>query len=255
MEQVGKGTPDVVGVDGCKAGWFAVRLFGQRRYQTCVFETFGELVSYYVDADLILVDMPIGLSEDVEPRECDRKARKLVGSSVFRSPTRQAAYQVLKAPNNYRAACKVEHEVAKTPKGMSKQAFYISAKVAEVDHTLRARGAKATPVVREIHPEVCFWALNAEREMTFSKKPGKRGFVERLPVLQRIEPRTDAIVAAAASKFLRQQVGWDDILDALAAAVTGYYGYHALQTLPPSPCHDAKGLPMEMVYWVPPAMQ
>ena len=43
-----------------------------------------------------------------------------------------------------------------------------------------------------------------------------------------------------------------DVVDALAAAVTGYYGYAALQTLPENPLVCPQGLPMEMVYWVPP---
>ncbi len=43
----------------------------------------------------------------------------------------------------------------------------------------------------------------------------------------------------------------DDILDALAAAVTGLIGGTKLKTLPASPERDAQGLPMEMVYFVP----
>jgi len=42
-----------------------------------------------------------------------------------------------------------------------------------------------------------------------------------------------------------------DLLDALAAAVTGLIGRKKLQTLPPSPERDPYGLPMEMVYFSP----
>jgi predicted RNase H-like nuclease len=44
-------------------------------------------------------------------------------------------------------------------------------------------------------------------------------------------------------------VGRDDIMDALAAAVTGKLGKGSLQSLPPQPERDATGLPMEIVYY------
>ena len=43
----------------------------------------------------------------------------------------------------------------------------------------------------------------------------------------------------------------DDILDALVAAVTVKIGRERYQTLPPNPCKDSRGLPMEMVYYKP----
>ena len=57
-----------------------------------------------------------------------------------------------------------------------------------------------------------------------------------------------------ADSFPRNRVAKDDILDALAAAVTGWLagsGRGKLATLPSEPPKDAKGLPMEMVYWQP----
>ena len=90
MEQVGNGTPDVVGVDGCKAGWVAVRLFGHDEHEVKVFPGIGELLSYNDAVNLILVDIPIGLPEDAKPRECDPEARAFIGHlyrSVFRTPS------------------------------------------------------------------------------------------------------------------------------------------------------------------------
>ncbi len=43
----------------------------------------------------------------------------------------------------------------------------------------------------------------------------------------------------------------DDILDALAAAVTARFGFNALKTLPEAPERDEEGLPMEMVHYDP----
>ena len=253
MEQVGKVTPDVVGVDGCKAGWVAVRL-GSGGDKTKVFSDFTTLLTHYSDVDLILVDISIGLPEGSEGRSCDYQARKLLtprGSCVFPTPTRQTAEQAHRCPKDYKAACQIELGLA--GKKISQQAFNIAPKIAEVDHALRARGASATPFVREIHPEICFWALNGENCLRFGKKASSRkGYDERMAILRDFEPLTDTIAENASGKYLRKEVGWDDIADALVAAVTGYYGYAALQNLRENPPVCPKGLPMEMVYWVPP---
>jgi predicted RNase H-like nuclease len=53
----------------------------------------------------------------------------------------------------------------------------------------------------------------------------------------------------ALSRFSPNQVSKDDILDALAATVTGVGGNGRLVTTPEEPERDSKGLPMEMVYY------
>ena len=255
MEQVGKEMPDVVGVDGCKGGWVAVRLFGQGEHEVKIFPNIEQLLSYHHAVNLILVDIPIGLPEGPEGRECDPEARAFIRHlyrSVFRTPCRQTCEQVASDPKNHDKAKKVESRCS--GKSISAQAMGIAKKIAEMDGISRARPSGDALRVREVHPEVCFCALNHRRPLQYPKKGkfGSKGQTERLEILHRIESRTGAIVADG---LRRRGVAQDDVVDALAAAVTGYYGYHALQTLPPSPCHDAKGLPMEMVYWVPPAMQ
>ena len=247
----------VVGVDGCRAGWFAVRLSGQGEYAVAKFASLGELVDSYDDGDLVLVDIPIGLPEDGSPRECDLRARKVLGArggAVFPAPTRQAAEQARADREDYGAFC--DEQCRYTGKRLSRQAFGIAPKIAEVDEVMRRR-CDGGPRVREIHPEVCFWALNGKRPMQYSKKPRRgelerHGERERKDILRLLEPRTDRIVDEATQRFLRKDVAKDDILDALAAAVTGYHGYDALRTLPQNPVVDIKGLPMEMVYWLPP---
>ena len=218
---------DVVGVDGCKAGWFSVRLFGAGQVQTSVFAGFRELVDYYDDADLILVDIPIGLPEDENPRECDVEGRRRLGpgasSRVFPAPTRQAAEQAASAPRDFGKFCCVQ--LRYTGKKLSQQSFAIAPKIAEVDSVLRERASKGRPRIREVHPEVCFWALNSERQLRFRKKAsGQKGYRERVDLLRQFEPLANTIADRASGKYLRKDVGWDDIADALVAAVTGYYG-------------------------------
>lgn len=81
---------------------------------------------------------------------------------------------------------------------------------------LRDSGAQAT--VRETHPEVCFWALGG-KPMEHSKKK-REGRRDRRKVLTESRPDSGAAIDGALGKFLRREVAEDDILDAMACAVT-----------------------------------
>jgi predicted RNase H-like nuclease len=120
-------------------------------------------------------------------------------------------------------------------------------RIREVD-TLLQRSARARAVLREVHPEVCFWSLAGRRAMSHNKKT-QSGFEERLDVLLRHRPDAADIVQQAMAQFPRKLVARDDIVDALVVAVTASRKHNWL-TLPPAPETDARGLPMEMVYAV-----
>ena len=242
-----------VGVDSCRGGWFSVGL-DQNGYDFGIFRGFAELLAYYKDAELILVDIPIGLPEGPGGRKCDSEAKRKLGYprklSVIPTPTRLTAYVAAEPPPNIQLARDVERQIS--GKGLSSQSFAIAPKIAEVDEALLSSDRKAKPEVREAHPELCFWALNGGQPME-SKKKGKEGEEERLDVLRKILPpaNIDDIYTDACSKFCGKNVAKDDILDALAAAVTAWKGFGHLQTAPDNPPQDSKGLPMEMVYWRP----
>ena len=242
---------EFVGVDGCRSGWFSVGFDGNGCYELKVFPAFSELLEYYRDGKLILVDIPIGLPMGPGGRDCDRKARKLLDhrrSSVFSAPTRQTVEQAAESPGDYKCANVTELRFA--GKGISKQAFAIAPKIAEVDELLRCPNANAMPKVREVHPEICFWALNEECAMKSNKKT-ESGETERLEVLDRFERRSCEIYSKACRRFVGGGVAKDDILDALVAAVTARRGHERLKTIPDCPPKDCKGLPMEMVYYKP----
>ena len=242
---------EFVGVDGCRSGWFSVGFDGNGCYELKVFPAFSELLGYYCDAKLVLVDIPIGLPMGPGGRDCDRKARKVLkdrSSSVFSAPTRHTVEQAAHSPGDYITAKAIES--CTTGKGISKQAFAIAPKIAQVDKVLRCRDSNATPKVREVHPEVCFWALNKGCAMKCNKK-SKSGEEERIRVLKQFEPRTCKIYRKACRRFVGGGVAKDDILDALVAAVTARRGHERLKTIPDCPPKDCKGLPMEMVYYKP----
>ena len=242
-----------VGVDGCKGGWFSAGM-DENGYDFGIFRGFAELLSHYKDAELILVDIPIGLPEGNCGRKCDSEAWRKLGYprqlSVFPTPTRLTAYVAAEPPPNIQLARDIERQIS--GKELSPLAFAMAPKIAEVDMALLSSDRKAKPKVREVHPELCFWALNGGQPMD-SKKKDKEGEEERLSVLRKILSPADVddVYSDACSKFYGKNVAKDDILDALAAAVTAWKGYGHLQTVPDDPPKDSKCLPMEMVYWRP----
>lgn len=233
-----------VGADACKAGWFAVILAEESDWQVAIFPNIFSLWNHYKDARLILLDVPIGLRDsESKERSCDKEARKLLGpqrgSSVFPTPCRAAVYA-----ETYEEASAINERM--TGRRLSQQVWGIVPKIREVDQLLSSE-ILARSHIREIHPEVCFWALAGSRPMTHRKR-AKNGFLERMEVLLRVYPHTKDVVDYASSKFLRRQVGKDDILDALAAAVTASAEGRGLSSLPKAAEFDSHGLPMEMVY-------
>jgi predicted RNase H-like nuclease len=55
----------------------------------------------------------------------------------------------------------------RTGRGLSQQAFHIGSKIKQVDDALTA---ECKQWAFEVHPAVCFWALNGERPMAHNKK-------------------------------------------------------------------------------------
>jgi len=98
--------------------------------------------------------------------------------------------------------------------------------------------------VREIHPEISFWALNNQKPMQYSKKR-LIGLKERMKLLVPIFSGIEKIVADARKP---KEVEPDDILDALVAAWTaGQTVIGKAETLPQNPEFDSKGLRVEIL--------
>lgn len=237
----------VVGVDGCRGGWLAVRLNRDQSWKIDIFRDFAELWRHHQDAALILVDIPIGLPDNANDRTCDRAARAVLGprrASVFPVPCRAAVY----APD-YDAAIKINEKI--TGKSIFRATWNLIPRMRQVDEILQAH-PQAKGVTREAHPEVLFWGLNQGRPMACRKKDAP-GEAERLEVLQNVYPRAERVFRQAGEILRGRPASPDDLLDALAAAVTALVGKDRLATLPPSPPQDSRGLPMEMVYYLPSA--
>jgi predicted RNase H-like nuclease len=232
-----------IGIDGCKIGWFIFLMDGHDEFSYRVIASIEELKNHITSTDKVLIDIPIGLKiSGAQERLCDKGARKLLGnrsSSVFPSPSRLALNATV-----YKEASAINRK--NCGRGLSQQSFAILPKIKEVDEFLLAEGSNYS--VREMHPEVCFWALNSQVPMQHNKKSSE-GFDERLALLRKYAPNIDEVVAEILQTYKRKEVAKDDILDAAAGAITLRYAKE-LKTIPEEPEVDDKGLPMEMVYGV-----
>lgn len=229
-----------VGVNGCKAGWLAIALTKSGHASHRVAADFADLAQAFQPA-LILVDVPIGLREDGRERLCDTAARQVLGlraSSVFPAPCRSA----LKKPD-YNSASR-ENKL-RTGRRLSKQSWALFPKIRQVDEYLCLHSGTG-PVVREVHPEVCFWAFAGHPMRHAKRKP--EGLAERLAVLSSVFSGAAEAVREIEQAHRRAELGSDDALDALVAGVTALEGAEDLRTLPDAPELDGRGLRMEMVY-------
>ncbi len=244
--EAGRPTPlsgTAYGIDGCSAGWLYFALAHSGEPGWGVVGAIEELVSRADDSDRIFVDIPIGLPNGPERRSCDREARRRLGalhaSTVFPAPVRAGL-----AAGTYEDANRISRE--ETGRGMTQQTFAILPRIREVDCLLR-KSEKARHIVREVHPEICFWALAGRSPLRNGKKTGG-GFQERYALLEGCRPSVGEDFARIRTGFRSWDVSDDDILDAMAAAITASTDPVALKTLPEHPTMDSCGLPMEMVY-------
>jgi predicted RNase H-like nuclease len=225
----------VSGVDGCRAGWVAFKV-EVRSLATSVklVDVPTLLKSRPNDLLCLAIDIPIGLLD--YSRACDKAARRLLGqprgTSVFAAPCRAAL-----TATTHAAASQINRE--KTDRGLSQQAFRIIPKIKHVDDALTP---DAQQWAFEVHPEVCFWALNQYRPMTHNKKT-RDGITERIGALRPVFPEIERHLATRPSR-----VGADDLLDSAAAAWTALRWHRNEAECVCLPEHDEKGLALSIYY-------
>ena len=232
-----------LGVDGCRAGWFAAGAEEYGGYFLTIYESFQSLWQKHGDAGLILVDIPVGLKESgPEERRCDVEARAVLEhrkSSVFPAPCLQASQA-----ESYQEANRLNKE--NRGRGLSLQSWHISRKIAEVDSLLYQQ-PETRKTIRESHPEIIFWALNDRQDMTHNKKTAA-GYQERFELLAEFFPQSRELADRALDKFLRKELARDDILDALALLYNARQSPENIAAFPAVPEKDPRNIIMEIVY-------
>lgn len=229
----------VAGVDGCPAGWIAVLWDGGDHLTSQLCADFSDVMA--LPADIIAVDMPIGLPEK-SGRPPERDVRARLGerqSSVFAVPAAAAIYCT-----DYREACRVNLLHSDPPKKVSKQCFHLFPKMREIDAlidpALQSR-------IYESHPELAFWVMNGEAPLSLPKKvkgaPSPPGLDLRRALLRRNGVPVDSL----ATSYRRRDVGADDLLDACACTFVAWRILNRRSIrFPANPPLNARGLRMEI---------
>jgi len=235
-----------VGADGCRGGWVCVSIAAEDNWSVRLVAT-NAIATVATSATMVLIDIPIGLVDsNCGQRSCDREARRALGrprgSSVFPVPAR-ATLQA----QRFEEALTINRRV--TGRGISKQSWLITPRIRIVDDLLQAV-PRLRGVLRESHPEVCFWALNGAQAMRHNKKTAE-GKNERMALLRHFFPAADAVYSQARERYRRDAVALDDIIDSLVLAVSAWFGAGRYRTLPDGPPTDSAGLAMEVVYAAP----
>jgi len=140
-------TGRVVGVDGCAGGWFAVWTCPDTPgLDHALYDSLDAVFAAHSSAERLLVDIPIGLTND-GPRACDQQARELLGLrgvSVFPAPCRAVVdyRQQAGVDASYERAADIQTDQLDC--GISQQAWNITDKIAAMDSYLRTTDPQST---------------------------------------------------------------------------------------------------------------
>ncbi|RWK64263.1 DUF429 domain-containing protein [Mesorhizobium sp.] len=244
-----------VGIDGCKAGWIAVRRDPGAAPSVAVFPCFAALLDALPADATVAVDMPIGLPDLSQKggRGPEALVRPLLGnrqSSVFAIPSRAALYahtDGFTTIEAWYAAHRQASEVAKAtsdpPRGVSIQAFGIFAKIREIDAVLIGRPELRRRVF-ESHPEVAFCRLNGDQAMRLPKKikgaVNPAGMAERKALLCR-----HGYIRGFLDRTPPRGAAADDFLDAAAMMlIAGRIASGEARPFPDPPLADRFGIPV-----------
>jgi predicted RNase H-like nuclease len=231
----------LVGVDGCKGAWVCVFATPDATPAVCILPTARSVLARFPSPAIIAVDIPIGLT-DADRRTCDVEARKRL-----RSPR---ASSVFPAPIRPILNCSSRHEASELHRridgrGFGAQAWGILPKIKEWDDALQSERSRRSEVF-EVHPELCFWMLDGETPMRFSKRT-EAGARERRRLLNVAFGR--GVVTSVYGSASRRGAKDDDVLDALALLWTaGRIERGEARSLPAKIETDRAGLPMAIWY-------
>ncbi len=205
-------SPWVAGADAYPEGWVVVLWHtATEEVRRRTVPDVSALLALDESPSVLGLDMIVGLPDRAAPggRQCDRAARQLLGrkrgTSVFSPP----AHPVLGA-DSYDEAQRRNRASGPDAPGLSKQTYYLLPR-------LRAVARHLTPDrqawIREVHPELSFYAMNDDTPLAESKHApaGQQG---RLDLLSR---HGFSDLAEEDNAHADGTASLDDVLDAHAA--------------------------------------
>lgn len=231
----------MIGVDGCRAGWCVdYETSGGVVIDLC--DQISTVVAEEKNPEQVLIDIPIGLPDIIHPRSVEKVARSVMkkrAATVFETPCREAVYA-----DTYQEALRCHQQYS--GKGISIQSWYICPKIREVDTFLQEQSTYVN-VLKEAHPELCFYFLQKEPTHLESKKT-REGIEQRLAILEIWKEEVRDIYQSARSSFRKKDVQDDDIIDALCLYVVNVLSRKNELLGLVKPASDKLGLDMNMYY-------
>jgi predicted RNase H-like nuclease len=174
----------LAGVDGCKNGWIVA--LGQQwpchepvRIEFC--PNFRAVLDATARCDVVAVDMPIGLPDGSDVRECDLSAQKALGhqrNSIFLTPPRSCI-----EAGDAVAFQSMHRQIRGTGAGLP--VWGIVPKMCEVNRIMEERIANEPTIqdrVIEFHPELTWQRLAGSSRL--SSKKSAEGIFQRLSLLE-----------------------------------------------------------------------
>lgn len=227
-----------MGLDGCPGGWIAVMadMNAIEPPRVEIFASFADALA--TGAQIIAVDMPIGLPDGPDPdgksgRACERAAKAMLGarrSSIFPTPLRAAL------EGRTRAEADALNRAAGGT-GLAAQSFALFRKIREIDDAM-------TPLLEgcvfESHPETIIAALTGG-PAAHNKKTAE-GRAERLALLTAHGLAADLFEP---HPFKKRVAAPDDLIDAGLCLLTAQrIAAGTALCLPDDPPRDGRGLRM-----------
>jgi predicted RNase H-like nuclease len=239
LDLSGIGPITAAGIDGCRAGWVVAYREGGEVNLVVIGRLSDINVALAPDAS-VMIDMPIGLTDDNSVRICDASARVALrpyrSSSVFGVPARKVT-----RCGDYPEANRLSREMS--GKGISKQAFYLFPKIRELDDWLVSKDRNGQWF--ECHPEVAFARLNGAAALAEPKKT-VIGSTLRKKLLWELGS-VESTIQRALDTYRRKDVLADDLIDALVCLLTAERSSNERLQIPNDAPVDARGLTMVIV--------
>lgn len=229
----------VVGIDWMKPCWLAAEIRGNE-VSVRKLAHISDIGRYYLDADAVLIDIPVGLPEDTkeDAERPDREARAYLATgrkpSIFPVPCRQ----VIGIEDYSQASAENQRILGRK---LTSQSHGFMKMIRQVDMFL-AENPDWKYRLAESHPEVAFQMLNQGTGLAHSKHTPE-GIAERIVILQYYGIDASYVLDGVKPKQ------YEDVLDALCLAVSAKIGCeNGFRTIPENPVCDRMGLKMQMVF-------
>ena len=234
-----------LGVDGAHKNWCCCIIDENlANFQIEVFKDINELYTNIPHFDQLFIDIPIGLSSKSFSRIIDSEVRRFLPknrkSSVFTPPCREALNE-----QNYKAANLCNKSI--TGKGISIQSWNLSNRILEIDLFLRTH-QNLLFKIHESHPELCFFMLNNQQSLLYSKKQTD-GVLERVRIILRYLKVSeidfiDNIHVESKIKGIKI----DDILDAISLSISAFFWKKNNKRSIFQDNNDACDIPLKIAY-------